>query len=98
MRCCGDDVVFARGHNQFAPFIAVGFCPATGFASVTKLESNVSPGADGRQAVPRRRGRAVRVVHGRPGEEVRAAMASSSPTHPWMVKCMGSAKRKKRKR
>ena len=30
--------------------------------------------------------------------EVRAAMASSSPTHPWMVECMGSAKRKKRKR
>jgi len=29
---------------------------------------------------------------------VRAGMASGVPKHPWMVECMGSAKRKKRKR
>ena len=99
MRCCGDDVVFARGHNQFAPFIAVGFLSGYRFRV-----------GDEARNPSRRRTLTVARRYLDDGDErcgwsmddlereVRAAMASSSPTHPWMVECMGSAKRKKRKR
>ena len=99
MRCCGDDVVFARGHNQFAPFIAVGFLSGYRFRV-----------GDEARNPSRRRTLTVARRYLDDGDErcgwsmddlereVRAVMASSSPTHPWMVECMGSAKRKKRKR
>ena len=101
MRCCGDDVVFARGHNQFAPFIAVGFLSGYRF---TKVQNSITAtGLQNRTLTVARRylddgdercGWSMDDLE----REVRAAMASSSPTHPWMVECMGSAKRKKRKR
>lgn len=98
MRCCGDDVVFARGHNQFAPFIAVGFLSGYRFRvgdearrqcrrTLTVARRYLDDGDE-------RCGWSMDDLE----REVRAAMASSSPTHPWMVECMGSAKRKKRKR
>lgn len=101
MRCCGDDVVFARGHNQFAPFIAVGFLSGYRF---TKVRNSITAtGLQNRTLTVARRylddgdercGWSMDDLE----REVRAGMASSVPTHPWMVECMGSAKRKKRKR
>ncbi|ACO66874.1 predicted protein [Micromonas commoda] len=104
MRCCGDDVVFARGHNQFAPFIAVGFLSGYRF----RAGDGESPPGESWPEVRRTLTVARRYLDDgdeRCGwsmddleREVREAMACSVPTHPWMVECMGSAKRKKRKR
>ena len=98
MRCCGDDEVFARGQNQFAPFIAVGFLSGYRFRvgdearrqcrrTLTVARRYLDDGDE-------RCGWSMDDLE----REVREAMASSVPTHPWMVECMGSAKRKKRKR
>ena len=99
MRWRGDDLVFARGHNRFAPFIAVGFLSGYRFRVGDEVRNP-----------SRRRTLTVARRYLDDGDErcgwstddlereVRAAMASSSPTHPWMVECKESARRKKRKR
>lgn len=99
IRWCGDDLVFARGYNEFAPFVSVGFL--SGYRHRDVLRSPVSK-SNRTLTVARRYlddkdercGWSMDDLE----REVRAAAASSSPKHPWMVDCMGAARMKKRKR
>ena len=86
-------MVFARRHNQFAPFIAVGFLSGYRF---TKVQNSITAtGLQNRTLTVARRylddgdercGWSMDDLE----REVREAMASSVPTHPWMVECMGA--------
>jgi len=101
VRSCGDDLVFARGHNQFAPFIAVGFLSGYRYRVGKEAWETL---AECRRTLTVAR-RYLDDGDERCGwstddleRKVRAGMASGVPKHPWMVECMGSAKRNKRKR
>ena len=104
IRWCGDDLVFARGHNEFAPFVSVGFLSgyrhhfgkplgraSGGFSKCNRTLTVARRYLDDRDE---RCGWSMDDLE----REVRAAAASSSPKHPWMVDCMGTARMKKRKR
>ena len=104
IRWCGDDLVFARGHNEFAPFVSVGFLSGyrhhfgkpLGRASggLSKCNRTLTVARRYLDDRDERCGWSMDDLE----REVRAAAASSSPKHPWMVDCMGAARMKKRKR
>ena len=97
MRWCGDEIVFARGHNEFASFVSVGFLSGYRHVSRSGLCRCNRTLTVARRYLDDKDERCWWSMDDLE-REVRAAAASSSPKHPWMVDCMGAARMKKRKR
>ena len=104
IRWCGDELVFARGHNPFASFVSVGFLSGYRYDQPWGAGSSRSTNSKCNRTLTVAR-RYLDDRDERCGwtmddleREVRAEIASSSPKHPWMVDCMGAARMKKRKR
>ena len=97
IRWCGDDLVFARGYNEFAPFVSVGFLSGYRHRDVAGLSKSNRTLTVARRYLDDKDERCGWSMDDLE-REVRAAAASSSPKHPWMVDCMGAARMKKRKR
>ena len=94
MRWCADELVFARGHNEFASFVSVGFLSGYRAGSSRSTHRTLTVARRYLDDKDERCGWTMDDLE----REVRAEIASSSPKHPWMVDCMGAARMKKRKR